>query len=269
MSVTREVISPANPNLDFPKTFNVPCSVGVKADGFIFMSGLQAVDIATGELASGTTGSESHKIFENLAEILEGAGSSLRDVVKVNVFLHSLLEMESFNGAYRDFFAEHLPARNVCGAVLSSGMKVEVDCVVACGGHDDAPRQRAPIEPKNPMLNNSRRHNRPHSPGIRAGNLIFISGMVPLDPETGESKVGPTSDQVRLVLSNMSHLLESAGTSLDKVVKLNVSMANMLERDTLFRVMRKFFLNASPACTVVGMQLSNGHRVEIECIATV
>jgi 2-iminobutanoate/2-iminopropanoate deaminase len=92
--------------------------------------------------------------------------------------------------------------------------------------------------------------------------------MVPLDPETGESKIGPTREQVELVLSNMSHLLESAGTSLRNVVKLNVSMANMLERDTLFRVVRRFFPHTPPACTVVGMQLSNGHSVEIECIAT-
>ena len=268
MSLSRELIVPANPNLDFPKTFDLPYSVGVRSDGFIFLSGVQAIDRDTGELCSGTTGSETHRIFKNLAEILEGAGSSLGDLVKVNVFLHSLLEAESFNHAYRGFFSKNPPARNVCGAVLSSGMKVEIDCVAICGGHQAAPRPRSPIEPRNALLNNSRRHNRPHSPGIRTGNLIFVSGMVPLDPETGESKIGPTREQVQLVLSNMSHLLESAGTSLHNVVKLNVSMANMLERDTLFRVMRKFFPNAPPACTVVGMQLSNGHGVEIECIAS-
>ncbi len=268
MSPRKELIVPANPNLDFTKTFKLPYSVGVKADGLIFMSGVQAIDRDTGEYASGTTGSEARRIFENLAEVLEGAGSSLHELVKVNVFLHSLLEMESFNSAYRSFFSDNLPARNVCGAVLSSGMKVEIDCVACSGGSEVAPRQRTPIEPKNALLNNSRRHNRPHSPGIKAGNLIFVSGMVPLDPETGESKVGPTSEQVQLVLSNMAHLLESAGSSLHKVVKLNVSMANMLERDTLLRVMRKFFVSEPPACTVVGMQLSNGHGVEIECIAT-
>jgi 2-iminobutanoate/2-iminopropanoate deaminase len=265
---SRELIVPANPKLDVPKTFDLPYSAGVRADGFIFLSGVQAIDRDTGELCSGTTGSETRRIFENLAEVLEGAGSSLNDLVKVNVFLHSLLEAESFNHAYRSFFPDSQPARNVCGAVLSSGMKVEIDCVAVCVGHQAAPRPRSPIEPKNAMLNNSRRHNRPHSPGIRVGNLIFVSGMVPLDPETGESKIGPTREQVELVLSNMSHLLESAGTSLRNVVKLNVSMANMLERDTLFRVMRRFFPHTPPACTVVGMQLSNGHSVEIECIAT-
>ena len=93
--------------------------------------------------------------------------------------------------------------------------------------------------------------------------------MVPLDPKTGESKLGPTSEQIQVVLTNMAHLLESTGTSLERVVKLNVSMANMLERETLFRIMPKFFLNQPPACTIVGMQLSNGHGVEIEGIATV
>jgi 2-iminobutanoate/2-iminopropanoate deaminase len=265
----RELIRPTNPNLDVPRNFNVPYAVGVKADGLIFLSGTAAIDSATGERKPGTTASETADILTNMAEVLAGAGSSLAAVVKVNVFLHSLLEMESFNGAYRGFFPEAPPARNVSGVVLNSGMKVEIECIALAGGDDGPRRERSIIEPKNPMLNNSRRSNRPHSPGVRAGNLIFVSGMVPLDPATGESRLGPTAEQTQIVLTNMSHLLESGGSSLDRAVKLNVSLANMLECDTFYRVMRKFFPHDPPACTVVGMQLSNGHGVEIECIATV
>jgi enamine deaminase RidA (YjgF/YER057c/UK114 family) len=91
--------------------------------------------------------------------------------------------------------------------------------------------------------------------------------MVPLDPVTGETRLGPTAEQALVVLNNMAHLLESNGSSLNRAIKLNVSLANMLECDSFYRVMRKFFPADPPACTVVGMQLSNGHGVEIECVA--
>jgi 2-iminobutanoate/2-iminopropanoate deaminase len=263
----RELIHPVNPNLDVPRNFNLPYSVGVKADGLIFLSGMTAIDSATGERKHGTAASETADILSNMAEVLDGAGSSLANIVKANVFLHSLLEMDSFNGAYRRFFPDAPPARNVSGVVLNSGMKVEIECIALAGGEDGSRRERSIIEPKNPLLNNSRRHNRPHSPGVRAGNLIFISGMVPLDPVTGETRLGPTAEQALVVLNNMAHLLESNGSSLNRAIKLNVSLANMLECDSFDRVLRKFFPADPPACTVVGMQLSNGHGVEIECVA--
>ena len=266
----RETIHPANKNLDVPKTFGLPYSVGIKTDGLIFLSGMTAIDAANGERKHGTMASETAAILTNMADMLASAGSSLANVVKVNAFLHSLLEMESFNGAYKGFFPEAPPARNVSGVILNSGMKVEIECIALAGGSETVVRrERAPIEPKNPLLNNSRRFNRPHSPGIRVGNLIFVSGMVPLDPATGEARLGPTSEQIQVVLSNMAHLLESNGSALERVVKLNVSLANMLECDTFYRLMRRFFPNDPPACTVVGMQLSNGHGVEIECVAAV
>src|SRR6185369_16565952 len=70
---------------------------------------------------------------------------------------------------------------------------------------------RSAIEPKNPLLNASRSSNLPHVPGIRVGDYIFLSGMVPVDPQTGERCHGPIAEQVRTTLSNMQHMLESTG----------------------------------------------------------
>ena len=267
--MTRKAIEPKNANLDVSRNFGLPYACGIEADGLVFLSGMTAIDRATGERKHGTMASETADTLANIAEVLEDAGSSMASAVKINVFLHSLLEMDSFNRSYLSFFPEAPPARNVSGVVLNDGMKVKIECIALARGEDGPRRERSTIEPKNPFLNNSKRSNRPHSPGVRAGNLLFISGMVPLDPATGESKLGSTAEQTRTVLTNMAHLLESGGSSLDQTVKLNVSLANMLECDTFYRTMSKFFPRALPACTVVGMQLSNGHGVEIECIATV
>jgi 2-iminobutanoate/2-iminopropanoate deaminase len=126
---------------------------------------------------------------------------------------------------------------------------------------------RSTIEPKNPRLNVSRTANLPHVPGIRVGDYIFLSGMGPVDPETGERNLGPISEQVRTTLSNMSHLLESAGSSLDRVVRIHVVLADISQMAEMDRVYGEFFPVDPPARTVWSMQLRFGHSCEIECLA--
>jgi hypothetical protein len=69
---------------------------------------------------------------------------------------------------------------------------------------------RSVIEPVNPKLNVSRNANLPHSPGIRVGDYIFLSGTGPVDPVTGGRNLGPIAEQIRQTLRNMAHMLESA-----------------------------------------------------------
>lgn len=125
------------------------------------------------------------------------------------------------------------------------------------------------IEPKNEKLNVSKSRNLPHSPGVRAGNFLFLSGMVSHDPQTGDLKQGTVTSETQQILENMSHLLESAGSSLKSVVKLNVFVYDMLEFQNVNEVFKKFFPESPPARTVCGAQLSFGLKVEIECIAIV
>src|SRR5580692_5614600 len=126
---------------------------------------------------------------------------------------------------------------------------------------------RSVIEPLNPKLNVSRNANLPHSPGIRVGEYIFLSGMGPVDPTTGGRNLGPIAEQIRQTLQNMSHMLESTGSSLDGVVKVMAVLADDRDYDELNRVWREFFPVDPPARTTCALQLSNGNGVEIECIA--
>ena len=127
--------------------------------------------------------------------------------------------------------------------------------------------KREIIEPKNERLNVSRNFNLPHSPGIRAGDFIFLSGMLSTDPRTGERSPGTMAHETRQTLENMRHLLESAGSSLERVVKVNVLIYDMLEFENMNAVYRQFFPKAPPARTTCGVQLSAGMKIEIECIA--
>jgi 2-iminobutanoate/2-iminopropanoate deaminase len=123
------------------------------------------------------------------------------------------------------------------------------------------------ITPHNDKLNVSRNFNLPHSPGIRAGELIFLSGMLSTDPATGERSPGTMAHETRQTLTNLHHLLESAGSSLERVVKVNVLLYDLLEFENMNRVYREFFPKDPPARTTCGVQLSAGMKIEIECIA--
>ncbi len=129
------------------------------------------------------------------------------------------------------------------------------------------PLDRKIIEPRNEKLNVSRNFNLPHSPGIRAGDFIFLSGMLSTDPDTGERSPGTMAHETRQTLTNMRHLLESAGSSLERVVKINVLIYDMLEFENMNAVYRQFFPKDPPARTTCGVQLSAGMKIEIECIA--
>ena len=126
---------------------------------------------------------------------------------------------------------------------------------------------RSVIEPRNPKLNVSRNANLPHSPGIRAGEYIFLSGIGPVDPVTGGRNLGPIADQIRQTLQNMEHMLTSAGSGLDRIVKINIVLADIQDYDEMNRVWREFFSVDPPARTTCTLQLSNGNGVEMECIA--
>jgi 2-iminobutanoate/2-iminopropanoate deaminase len=131
------------------------------------------------------------------------------------------------------------------------------------------PLARSAIAPNNPVLNVSRSANLPHEPGIRVGDYLFLSGMGPIDPHTGERKHGPIAEQVRTTLSNVKHMLESAGSSLERVVRVHVVLADIADMDEMDRVYREFFPVNPPARTAWSMQLRFGNGCEIECVALV
>ncbi len=129
------------------------------------------------------------------------------------------------------------------------------------------PLERTVVQPTNPILNVSANYALPHSPGIRVGDWVFLSGMGPIDGRTGERVHGPIADQVRATLANMAHMLDCAGSSLARAVKVHVILARAEDFDEMNRVYAEFFPIDPPARTSCVLQLSHGNGCEIECIA--
>jgi len=108
----------------------------------------------------------------------------------------------------------------------------------------------------------------PYSQAIKAGGFVFVSGQIPIDPSTGQFVAGGVAEQTEQVLKNLSAVLEASGTSLARVVKTTVFLADMSDFAAMNEVYGRFFTNEPPArATVAAAGLPRDARVEIELVA--
>ena len=108
----------------------------------------------------------------------------------------------------------------------------------------------------------------PYSQAVKANGMIFCSGQIPLDPATMQVVEGDASAQAERVLRNLKAVLEAAGSSLERVVKTTVFLADMNDFAAMNEVYAAFFGNNRPArSTVQVARLPREVRVEIEVIA--
>ena len=110
----------------------------------------------------------------------------------------------------------------------------------------------------------------PYSQAIRAGNLLFVSGQIPLDPATGALVGDDIVAQTRRVLQNLAAILEAAGSSFKQVAKTTVFLQDMNEFAAMNEVYAEFFPAPAPArATVQVARLPKDVKVEIELVALV
>lgn len=111
-----------------------PYSHGIICSGhLLFVSGQGPVDPQTGEFTGTTFEEQAVRTLDNVKAIVEGAGASLKDVVKVNAYLANMGDFQRFNQIYRRYFSEPYPARTTVHSALV-GFMIEVDCVAILPG---------------------------------------------------------------------------------------------------------------------------------------
>jgi 2-iminobutanoate/2-iminopropanoate deaminase len=108
----------------------------------------------------------------------------------------------------------------------------------------------------------------PYSQAVKAGNMIFCSGQIPIDPATGEFVSQDVTEQTEQVFKNLIAVLDAAGATLEDVVKTTVFLADMGEFATMNDVYSRYFTENKPArATVQAARLPRDARVEIDCVA--
>ncbi len=106
-----------------------------------------------------------------------------------------------------------------------------------------------------------------YSQAVRAGNTVYISGQIPLDPVTMEADMDTFEAAARRVFNNLKAVAEAAGSSLDDAVKINISLTDLTDFASLNTIMAEFFSEPYPARAAVGVAaLPKGVPIEIEAI---
>ena len=111
----------------------------------------------------------------------------------------------------------------------------------------------------------------PYSQAVKSGHLLFTSGQIPIDPETGEMVSGGIREQTIQVLENLKSIVEAAGSTLDDAIKTTVFLTDMADFPELNTIYAEYFgeENAPARSTIQVAALPMGARVEIELVAKV
>ena len=106
-----------------------------------------------------------------------------------------------------------------------------------------------------------------YSQAVRAGDTVYLSGQIPLDPATKEMVTGGIEAEIRRVFDNLQALAEAAGGTLAQAVKVNVYLTDLAHFAKVNEIMAQYVPQPYPARAAVGVaQLPRGARVEAECI---
>lgn len=106
-----------------------------------------------------------------------------------------------------------------------------------------------------------------YSQAVKCGNTVYVSGQIPLDPETGQLVTGSIEAQIRRVFDNLQAVITAAGGTFANVVKLNVFLTDLKNFATLNTIMAEYFSEPYPARAAVQVSaLPRGAEVEMDCV---
>ncbi|MEM2153418.1 MAG: RidA family protein [Nitrososphaeria archaeon] len=121
---------------DIIRTKNAPTPIGpysqaIKAGNFLFISGQGPIDPKTGKKIVGDIKEQTRQVLENIKSILEAAGLTLENVVKVNVYLKNINDFPKMNEVYKEYFKTNPPARTTVQAIPPADIDVEIDAIAS------------------------------------------------------------------------------------------------------------------------------------------
>jgi enamine deaminase RidA (YjgF/YER057c/UK114 family) len=215
-----------------------PYSYIVRAGGLVFLSGLVSRRGIDDKPVPGTVGVQVKTILDNAGTLLKTAGLAYRDVVSARVFLTDDSYFESMNDEYRKYFASAPPARATAVTSLVGADSVAEITLVAS---DTEKQELGPsVSPSLPL-----------SSAVRAGKLVFLSGVLGNTAANGDDVAAQTKE----IFTRISRTLETAGLSFGDVVDNIVYLPDLWHRKQVDEVQRQFFPSEPPARTTIGARL--------------
>ena len=237
------------------------------------------IDPKTGIIVSGGVKEQAAQCLKNIKAILTSIDVPFDDIVKINIYLKNLSDIEAVNQAYTTFFPDssiaravaYMPARTVVSVVdLPLHALVQIEAVVSHG--DGTPPQA--VEDRHGIVIKARNtDNAPKCPlstqTVAFSHYNHLSAQLPIDAKTGNLVAGGVKEQAGQCLANIKAIVESINHSMADVVKVNVFVKNIADVAAVNEVYATYFPGAAPARRVVGVSaLPKDALIQIDAVVS-
>ena len=254
-TLKKEVIS-----TDKAPRFPVPLVQGIKVGNFIYPSGQVPAKPKDSWPVEGFE-NQIRQAIENLIAVVEAGGGAKKDIIMCVVFMKDMSRFDTFNEIYKEYFQKenNPPARSCFGVSgLAGPYEMEIEGVAYIG--NDIVRLKTPDAPVFDM---------PFCQGVRAEEMVYISGQVGYNPKNGEVP-NTFEGQTRLMMENMLAVAREAGAGPDDFVKTTCFMTDIRNFEFFNRIYKEYFNHEFPARSAFEVAgLAYNYTVEIDGIACV
>ncbi|MBT2947162.1 Rid family detoxifying hydrolase [Vibrio anguillarum] len=253
-------------------TENAPiCAVSTQTVAFSHYNNISAqlpIDPKTGEIVIGCINDQTKQCLNNIQSIVESIGHVMDDVVKMNIFVKNISDIDAIKKVYPTFFQGSLPTVTIAAvtALPVSDALVQIDALIS-NGEGTAPQ--APCE----LIKVSR--NTEHAPqGLSSQTAAFshynnLSAQLPIEPKTGEIVQGGIKEQSQQCLNNINAILESIGHTMADIVKTTIFLKNISDAEAINEVCGQFFPSYVPARSLVSVaDLPMNALVQIDVVVS-
>jgi len=248
-------------------TANAPTStLSSQAVAFSHYNNISAqlpIDPKSGRIIAIGVKDQTAQCLKNIKAILESIDVPFDDIVKINVFLKNISDIEAVNEVYATFFPDsaiaravaYVPARTTVEAsALPMDALVQIEAVVSHG--DGTPPQI--IEDRHGIIIEANNTDNAPKDSLSTQTVAFshynhLSAQLPVDPKTGEMVANDVKDQAKQCLENIKAIVESVDHAMADVVKVNIFLKDIADIDAVDEVYATFFPGGIPARRTVGV----------------
>lgn len=262
-------------------TENAPkSSVSTQSVAFSHYNNISAqlpVDPKTGAIVAGDISAQAKQCLANIKAIVESTDHIMDDVIKINVFLKNVADLDAVDAVYATFFQSYLPIRTTVAvaALPLDGALVQMDALIS-NGVGTPPQDSCDLIKVAKNIENAPK-NTISSHTVAFSHYNHISAQLPVDPATGELVAGGVKAQTGQCLRNIKAILESIDVPFDDIVKVNIYLKNLSDSDAVNEVYTTFFPDSSIArtaaymparTTVAAAALPMGALVQIDAVVS-
>lgn len=237
------------------------------------------VDPQSGKIVSDDVKKQAAQCLKNIKAILESIDVPFDDIVKTNIFLKNLADIDAVNEVYTTFFPDsgiaravgYMPARTItAAAALPMHALVQIEAVVSHG--DGTPPQL--VEDRHGIIIEANNTNNAPQSALSTQTVAFshynhISAQLPINPATGGMVSGGVREQAEQCLNNIKQIVESIDHVMDDIVKINIQLRNVADIDAINDVYTTFFGGDLPARTVIGVSaITMNALVQIDAVVS-